>query len=213
MPTLPKRPGPYLAAFLVVVLIVLAAWLHHALNSPELQEAVRRHKETQAPPTPAPAQPSLPDLPPAPPPQPAPVANEIRELSSPLNDPNGTIDQDLETLQEVFRLHARVHGGPPEGLNEDIAAHLTGENSVGSILFPPDHRALANGALIDRWGTPFWFHQVSPALTEIRSAGPDRQLFTSDDSVLNDSGVTAPPPESENESEPSSSQERSGEAR
>ena len=206
MPTFPKRPGPYITAFLVVVLIVLAAWLYHALNSPELQEAVRRHKQTQSSPTPAPAQPSLPDLPPAPPPKPkpAPVANEIRELTSPLNDPNGTIEQDLETLQEVFRLHARVHGGPPEGLNQDIAAHLTGENSAGSILFPPDHRALANGALIDRWGTPFWFHQVSPALTEIRSAGPDRQLFTSDDSVLNDSGVTAPP----SETEPSSGEAR-----
>jgi hypothetical protein len=42
---LPKRPGPYIAAVLVIVLFILAAWLDYALNSPEVQEAIRKQKQ------------------------------------------------------------------------------------------------------------------------------------------------------------------------
>lgn len=49
MPSLPKRPGPYIAALLLIVLVILAAWLHHTVTSPELREALRRQKESRAP--------------------------------------------------------------------------------------------------------------------------------------------------------------------
>lgn len=49
MPSLPKRPGPYIMALLLIVLVILVAWLDHALHSPELQEALRRQKPSQAP--------------------------------------------------------------------------------------------------------------------------------------------------------------------
>jgi hypothetical protein len=49
MPTAPKRPGPYIVAVLVIVLLILAAWLDHALNSPELQEAIRKQKQKATP--------------------------------------------------------------------------------------------------------------------------------------------------------------------
>jgi hypothetical protein len=39
----------------------------------------------------------------------------------------------------------------------------------------------AAGELTDRWGTPFFFHQVSKAQMEVRSAGPDRRMWTADD--------------------------------
>ena len=37
------------------------------------------------------------------------------------------------------------------------------------------------GELIDRWGTPFFFHQLSREFMQVRSAGPDRRHFTADD--------------------------------
>jgi hypothetical protein len=38
--------------------------------------------------------------------------------------------------------------------------------------------------MCDRWGTPYFFHQVSKTEMEIRSAGPDRRMWTGDDSQL-----------------------------
>ena len=40
-----------------------------------------------------------------------------------------------------------------------------------------------NGELVDSWGTPFFFHQLSSMDLEIRSAGPDRIMWTTDDLV------------------------------
>jgi hypothetical protein len=189
MASLPKRPAPYIAALLLALLILLVLALQHLLRSPELEKAIERKIEERAKTPGAPPELDLPPPPPLPP-RPAGAAPEVRELASRLNAPDSSIEEDLELLQEVFRLHARVHGGPPEGLNSDIAAHLTGANPLNAILFPPDHPALRDGELVDRWGSPFWFHPVSPALVEIRSAGPDKILFTEDDVLMNDTRVT-----------------------
>jgi hypothetical protein len=35
--------------------------------------------------------------------------------------------------------------------------------------------------LIDRWGTPYFFHALSGEHMEIHSAGPDRQFHSADD--------------------------------
>ena len=202
MPALPKRPGPYLLGFLLVVLAVLTSWLFHALTSEELREALARQQSRNRA-KPAETRTNAVSQLPAPAVSTASVtreaAPEIVELTAGLNTKEGSIEQDLEILKDVLRLYARVGGGPPTGLNEDIAAALTGQNERQAIVFPPNHAALREGALIDRWGTPFWFHPVSAALMEIRSAGPDRELFTSDDVVANDSRVVGPsvdtPPE------------------
>jgi hypothetical protein len=37
--------------------------------------------------------------------------------------------------------------------------------------------------MIDRWGTPYFFHQISATSMEIHSAGPDRKMGTEDDIV------------------------------
>jgi hypothetical protein len=44
-------------------------------------------------------------------------------------------------------------------------------------------RINARGELVDYWGTPFFFHQLSGTEMEIRSAGPDRVMWTVDDLV------------------------------
>jgi hypothetical protein len=42
----------------------------------------------------------------------------------------------------------------------------------------------SNGELMDRWGTPIFFHALSKDQMEIRSAGPDRVMWTADDVIL-----------------------------
>ena len=82
-------------------------------------------------------------------------------------------------------LPARSTGRNPIGDNEDITAVLTGRNALGFAFIPKDCPAIdASGELCDRWGTPYFFHQLSAQEMEIRSAGPDRKMWTDDDEVL-----------------------------
>jgi hypothetical protein len=94
-----------------------------------------------------------------------------------------------ETLLENVRTSVRQYGsmfdGNPVGDNREITAALNGENPKGTKFLDPDNgmRINAKGELVDGWGTPFFFHQLSGTETEIRSAGPDKRLWTSDDLV------------------------------
>lgn len=192
---LPKRPGPYILGLLLMVLMLLVAWMFHALSSPEIQQAVREkaaRKKKEAPVAPTP-----PPLPPARPPQtsaPAPVATPpapppafidplLEERSLRLNAADGSPKEDLEVLAGFLDLYRRARGGNPAGQNEDITAALTGTGGMEGRVFPPGHSAVRDGQLVDRWGTPFWFHPNSGHQMEIRSAGPDKTLFTGDDVV------------------------------
>jgi hypothetical protein len=77
-------------------------------------------------------------------------------------------------------------GGNPVGTNPEITAALNGGNSK-QIRFISEEAGLrinGEGALVDFWGTPFFFHQLSATEMEIRSAGPDKQMWTSDDLVI-----------------------------
>lgn len=108
-------------------------------------------------------------------------------LADDLNAPGGDIHHDLLILQDIFIAWRTnyPHDGNPVGENAEITAALTGGNSFQLALIPKNHPAInANGELCDRWGTPFVFHQLSGTRMEIRSAGPDRKLYTADDAVL-----------------------------
>ena len=115
-----------------------------------------------------------------------PIADAPSELADQLNSPATDIHADLRLLHEIFVAYrGAVHGLNPIGDNVDITAVLTGRNSLGFAFIPKDHPAInADGELCDRWGTPFFFHQISGEEMGIRSAGPDRKLWTADDEVL-----------------------------
>lgn len=52
------------------------------------------------------------------------------------------------------------------------------------FLKPEDSMRINDSAeLVDNWGTPFFFHQLSGTDMEIHSAGPDRRMWTPDDLV------------------------------
>jgi hypothetical protein len=106
-------------------------------------------------------------------------------LANDLNRPGGTIQKDLEILDQILAAWRTnfPRAGNPWGENAEISAALSGRNVLGLELVPPNHRAF-NGQheLCDRWGTPFRFHAVSGTFMEIVSAGPDKRFGTKDDS-------------------------------
>lgn len=101
-----------------------------------------------------------------------------------LNRPERTATQDLELLKEVLFHFRTVHKENPIGTHEEIVRQLVGGNSRGVAYLSESHPALKQGQLHDRWGTPFYFHQLSDQVMEIRSAGPDRVHWNADDVIV-----------------------------
>jgi hypothetical protein len=71
------------------------------------------------------------------------------------------------------------------GTNPEFAKQLGGDNPkhINFISSDAGMRLDANGELVDPWGTPYFFHQISGSDTEVRSAGPDKIMWTADDIV------------------------------
>ena len=125
--------------------------------------------------------------PPPPAPAPSPTA-ERSTLADALNSPKTTIRSDLSVVNEIiftFRTNF-PRDGNPVGTNAEITAVLTGKNKLHLALIPPDHSAVSRttGELLDRWGTPFFFHAESATRMTITSAGPDKKLHTADDEAF-----------------------------
>ena len=120
-------------------------------------------------------------------------AVDPRKIGSPLA---GTLNaattppaEDVQILHTLLRQYLRLlhhRQGLPIGNDSDLARALTGRNPMKLVILPADHPALgADGRLRDRWGTPYFVHPRGNNAFEIRSAGPDRKLFTADDLVAN----------------------------
>jgi hypothetical protein len=70
----------------------------------------------------------------------------------------------------------------PLSANGDWAGLLRGQNAARARFLPDDHIALnKDGELVDRWGSPLFFHALGDGRYEIRSAGPDKKMWTEDD--------------------------------
>jgi hypothetical protein len=163
--------GAVLALILIVVLIVSIRF---------------RAPDSPATATPSSSQPTAvaeADRPPPSPPRPA----ERSTLADRLNARDTDIRADLRLVGEIidtFRSNFPATGNPV-GTNAEITAALSGRNRLKLAVIPPDHPAInREGELCDRWGTPFFFHAESGTRMEIRSAGPDRKMWTEDDVVF-----------------------------
>ncbi len=89
----------------------------------------------------------------------------------------------LENMRSALRqYHARFRENPV-GDNAEITSALTGGNARQAVFAQVEDglRVNSQGQLIDSWGTPFFFHALSRNEMEIRSAGPDRRMWTTDD--------------------------------
>jgi hypothetical protein len=92
----------------------------------------------------------------------------------------------LQNMRSVVRDFGARFGGNPFGNNREITAKLNGGNSKQIVFLKEEDGMRINqrGELVDNWGTPFFFHQISGTEMEIRSAGPDRKMWTSDDLAI-----------------------------
>ena len=89
---------------------------------------------------------------------------------------------DFDKISLMFRDYRALTGENPVGTNAEIMKAVTGDNPKGAKLGPPEGQQLnSNGELVDRWGTPYFFHQLTSDQMEIRSAGPDQILWSEDD--------------------------------
>lgn len=91
----------------------------------------------------------------------------------------------LDNTRVILHNYQSRFGENPVGDNAEITAALTGNNPKQVNFIAPESGLRLNdkGELIDGWGTPFFFHALSGKLMEIRSAGPDRKMWTLDDLV------------------------------
>ena len=81
--------------------------------------------------------------------------------------------------------YCSAFGENPVGNNAEITAALMGKNPKHINFVTPESGLRVNdkGEMVDAYGTPFFFHQLSGKEMEIRSAGEDRIMWTFDDLV------------------------------
>ncbi len=184
---MPRRLTFYILAALLIVLGGIVYYMMQLVETPELLAAAKKAraaKQGTAPPaTPS----SIPAGTHSNTPSKVFIDPELQRKADELLAPEYDTQHDLEVIREFLSLYSKAFGGGnPVGLNEDITAAITGtaDPSRPGRVFPPKSPAIKNGQLIDRWGSPFWFHPESATKIEIRSAGPDKELFTNDDIIL-----------------------------
>ncbi len=92
-------------------------------------------------------------------------------------------DPQLLFVKQMLRDYRVALGEEPVGNNSEITKALLGANSRKARFVTTE--AKLNGArqLVDRWNHPYFFHQLSRVHMEVRSAGPDGVMWTSDDEV------------------------------
>jgi hypothetical protein len=119
--------------------------------------------------------------------EPADATEPASHLADDLGSPQKDIRSDLRVVEDVLEAFRSnfPHDGNPVGSNAEITAVLTGKNKLQLALIPAHHPAInRDGELCDRWGTPFFFHAESGTRMAVRSAGPDKKMWTADDIVL-----------------------------
>ena len=96
----------------------------------------------------------------------------------------------MSRLMENSLLLLKSAANRPLSANEDWADLFRGKNAAQEEFLPAQHVALNDkGQLIDRWQTPLFFHALGGGRYEIRSAGPDKAMWTTDDIQRNSNGT------------------------
>ncbi len=100
--------------------------------------------------------------------------------------PQATVEEGRSAIEATTRMITAYHtrmGENPVGTNAEITKALLGGNPVHANFSQDAPTLNAKGELIDPWGTPYFFHQISGDHMQIISAGPDKILGTADDIV------------------------------
>jgi len=152
--------------------------------------------EEATPPPPAEPAPAAAKAPPAPPVRDVPTEPAVTPVEPPALPPPGNdlskltpeeiqrVRDAVDQVELTLRDYAIALGGNPVGTNAEITAALLGDNLKQIKLeLPVGSTVNDTGELCDPWGTAWFFHQLSAKKMELRSAGPDRKLYTDDDFV------------------------------
>ncbi len=117
-------------------------------------------------------------------------ANAVAPDASPVNAAgpaapvNQTAQINVERVRHMINDYHTLMGENPVGTNAEIMKQMIGGNSRQATLGPPEGLPLnGQGELVDPWGTPYFFHQLSRDKMEVRSAGPDKVMWTADDVI------------------------------
>ena len=108
------------------------------------------------------------------------------DLSASPNSKPPARDAQIEVnkVHLMLRDYHTLMGENPVGTNAEIMQAMMGHNPRQATLGPPEGMSLnGKGELVDQWGTPYFFHQLSKDTMEIHSAGPDKVMWTTDDIV------------------------------
>ncbi len=91
----------------------------------------------------------------------------------------------LSNMRVTINQYRSMFGENPVGTNAEITKALNGDNPKQARFIKEELGLRVNGSgeLVDYWGTPFFFHQLSGTEMEIHSAGPDKVMWTADDLV------------------------------
>jgi hypothetical protein len=112
----------------------------------------------------------------------------LRDYASPVSTPENDLTL-MAHLMDNFSLLVKSAADRPMSANEDWAAAFRGLNPAHERFLPDNNVALdAQGRLVDRWGTPLFFHALGNRCFDLRSAGPDKKLWTDDDIHRNADG-------------------------
>ncbi len=96
----------------------------------------------------------------------------------------------MSRLMENSLLLLKSAANRPLSANEDWADLFRGKNGAREEFLPAQHVALNDkGQLVDRWQTLLFFHALGGGRYEIRSAGPDKVMWTTDDIQRNSNGT------------------------
>ncbi|HEX7654664.1 MAG TPA: hypothetical protein VF607_14240 [Verrucomicrobiae bacterium] len=171
----------------LLLLLVLVIWLPGSggkRTAPASSRAAPFASSTKSVPAPPPAAVAAPTAPVAPLASRAgALAMETLQVSNGVALPPATV---LDNARVAIHNYCATFGENPVGNNAEITAALRGNNPRQVQFIPPDSGLQVNalGELVDGYGTPFFFHQLSGTVMEIRSAGQDRKLWTFDDQVV-----------------------------
>ncbi len=108
----------------------------------------------------------------------------VLESAEAFGQPGNTARENMEYLTSLISEYDSIvkEESIPTGVNEDFVDALTGRNSERIEVLPRDHpRIDKEGRLLDNWASPYFFHSDSETAFQIRSAGPDKEMFTEDD--------------------------------
>lgn len=105
------------------------------------------------------------------------IKDEVKEHRATTSDPQTLV------VKQMLRDYRAALGENPVGTNSEITNALLGANSRKARFIAAEAKLNSSHQLVDRWNHPYFFHQLSRARMEIRSAGPDGVLWTSDDEL------------------------------